>query len=83
MPFTEAISAPGRLGSGMIITPVCSRPAIGGAGTMCYTLRYPAERPGNSGGCSGPSDCPSVLVEDMEFAPRDENHVTLAAASHQ
>jgi len=35
-----------------------------------------AARPGDNGGCSGPTVCPSVLVEDEELALLDENRYT-------
>jgi len=35
-----------------------------------------AARPGDSSGCSGPTVCPSVLVEDVKLALLDEKRHT-------
>jgi len=39
-------------------------------------LRKRAAQPGDSNGCSGPTVCPSVLVEYVKLAPLDENRHT-------
>jgi len=39
-------------------------------------LRKRAARPGDSSGCSRPTVCPYVLVEDVKFALLDENRHT-------